>query len=71
MIGDNINREVNDGFASWRNRIIQSDNELLKIFLFGLLDIGSGLGLFGCQDFSSLTSTSFLDLSFQLLESFT
>ena len=42
-------------------------NDFLKVFLLGLLDVGSGLAFSGGQDFLSLSSSSFLDLSLQLL----
>jgi len=51
--------------------IIQSDNEFFKIIFLGLLDISPGLGFFGGKDFVLLTSSTLLDLSLDLLESFT
>ena len=37
-------------------------DDFLKIFLFGLLDVGSGFGLPGGEDFSPFSTSGLLDL---------
>lgn len=50
--------------------IIQSDDELLEVFLLVALDVGPGLGSSRGQDFVPLSGSALLDLALDLLEGF-
>ena len=41
-------------------------DDLLEIIFLALLDVGTGLGLSSGEDFSTFSSSRFLDLSLQL-----